>query len=187
MSSSSTLARRIDAERNRARILAVAREAFLDAGSEPSMAEIARRSGVGMATLYRNFTGKLELVEELYRGQVDDICAAAAAVQQDTPGNTFLAWLRGFHEAGAQKGPLASLLLATSGTGNSVLNQSRARVIAAGEPLLAAAQRTGEIRDDVALGEILDGVVAASQVPSDPASSGSVVQILFDGLSRRRA
>lgn len=186
MSSSSTLARRIDAERNRARILAVAHEAFLDAGSEPSMAEIARRSGVGMATLYRNFPGKLELIEELYRGQVDDICAAAA-VQEDTPGNTFLAWLRGFYEAGVQKGPLASLLLATSGNGNSVLNQSRARVITAGEPLLAEAQRTGEVRDDVALGEILDGVVAVSRVPSDPASPGSMVQVLFDGLSPRGA
>lgn len=186
MSSPSAPVRRTDAERNRIRILAVAREAFLDAEKEPSMAEIARRSGVGMATLYRNFTGKLELVEELYRSQVDDICASAAAVQEDTSGDTFFAWLRGFHEAGAQKGPLASLLLADSGHGSAVLNESRARVIRAGEPLLAAAQRTGEVRDDVALGEILDGVVAVSRVPSDPTSSGSMVQVLFDGLSRRR-
>jgi len=187
MSSPSTPARRTDAERNRVRILAVAREAFLDAGSEPSMAEIARRSGVGMATLYRNFTGKLELVQELYRGQVDDICAAAAAVQEDTPGDTFLAWLRSFQEAGAQKGPLASLLLADSGNDSMVLNESRARVIKAGEPLLAAAQRTGEVRDDVALGEILDGIVAVSRVPSDLTTSGSMVEVLFDGLSQRRA
>lgn len=181
MSGISTPSRRTDAERNRAQILTVAREAFLEAGAEPSMAEIARRAGVGMATLYRNFTGRLELVEELYRSQVDEICAAAQAADGETPTDAFFAWLHIFHSAGARKGPLASLLLADS-SGRSVLNDSRARVIAAGEPLFLSAQRSGGVRADVALGEILDAIVAVSRVPADPASSGSLVEVLFDGL-----
>ena len=49
--------RRADAERNRDKILAAARTAFADPDAEVSMAEISRRAGVGMATLYRNFPG----------------------------------------------------------------------------------------------------------------------------------
>ena len=58
--------RRADAERNRDKILAAARTAFADSDAEVSMAEISRRAGVGMATLYRNFPGRRELLEALY-------------------------------------------------------------------------------------------------------------------------
>ena len=51
------------AERNRAKILAVARTAFAQSDTEVSMAEISRRAGVGMATLYRNFPDRRELAE----------------------------------------------------------------------------------------------------------------------------
>jgi AcrR family transcriptional regulator len=180
-------AKRADAERNRAKILAVAQEAFGEPGEEPSMAEIARRAGVGMATLYRNFPGRLDLISALYENQVDDICAAAAEVQGETPGEVFFAWLERFHAAGAGKGPLASLLLADSGGGASVVNESRARVVAAGQPLFAAAQRSGEVRDDLPLKQVLDAVVAVGQIEDDPAFPGQIVQVVFDGLRRRPA
>ncbi|GAA5169907.1 TetR/AcrR family transcriptional regulator [Amycolatopsis dongchuanensis] len=173
--------KRADAERNRAKILAVAREALAGSGDLPSMAEISRRAGVGMATLYRNFPGRLELIEELYRTQIDEICSAAENTEGETPGEAFFAWLDYFHAAGARKGPLATLLLADSPGESRVLSEHRARVIAAAEPLFQAAQRSGEVRDDVALGEVLDAVVAAGRIP---ASRGSMVRVLFDGLRR---
>ena len=49
------------------------------------MAEIARRAGVGMATLYRNFPGRQELLEALYTDEVDLICASAEAVRSEPP------------------------------------------------------------------------------------------------------
>ena len=58
-------ARRADAERNRDKILAAARAAFAGSGAQVSMAEISRRAGVGMATLYRNFPSRRELLEAL--------------------------------------------------------------------------------------------------------------------------
>jgi AcrR family transcriptional regulator len=70
-------ARRTDAERNRDKIITVARAAFADAEAEVSMAEISRRAGVGMATLYRNFASRRELLEALYSEEVDAICIAA--------------------------------------------------------------------------------------------------------------
>src|SRR6185437_11189899 len=79
-------ARRSDAERNRDKILNVARAAFADSGGEVSMAEISRRAGVGMATLYRNFPGRRELLEALYAEEVDGICAAAGAPGGPAPG-----------------------------------------------------------------------------------------------------
>lgn len=179
---SSAPARRVDAERNRAKILAVAREAFDERGAEPSMAEIARRAGVGMATLYRNFPGRFDLLLALYRDQVDEICAAAGQAEGSTPGEVFFAWLERFHAAGARKGPLASVLLASTGGDSSVLDASRSRVVAAGEPLFAAAQRSGEVRDDLPLKQVLDAVVAVGQIADDPASSGRIVRVVFDGL-----
>ncbi|MBC7274696.1 MAG: TetR/AcrR family transcriptional regulator [Streptomyces sp.] len=178
-----TPARRADAERNRAKIIAVAREAFAEPGAAPSMAEIARRAGVGMATLYRNFPGRLELVEELFRHTVDDICEAAGHVSGDTPGEAFFNWLTRFHANGARKGPLASLLLAESANGTpTVLRDSRSRTIAAGEPLFRAAQRSGEVRDDVSLGQILDGLVALAGVDNHPDFPGALIRIMLDGL-----
>ncbi len=58
--------RRSDAERNRTRILDAAREVLADRAAEFSMATVARRAGVGMATVYRNFPGRRELLETLF-------------------------------------------------------------------------------------------------------------------------
>jgi AcrR family transcriptional regulator len=79
-------ARRADAERNRANILAAARSAFADPRTEVSMAEVSRRAGVGMATLYRNFPGRRELLEALYIDEVDAVCEAAETLEAETPG-----------------------------------------------------------------------------------------------------
>ncbi|MBP2477747.1 AcrR family transcriptional regulator [Crossiella equi] len=176
--------KRADAQRNRAKILDVARKALDEAGDLPSMAEISRRAGVGMATLYRNFPSMAELVKELYRSQVDDICASASTAKGDTPGKVLFDWLSSFHAAGARKGPLATLLLADSGGDSPVLNESRTRVIDAGQPLLTAAKAAGEVREDVSLGRILDSIVALERVRSDPGSPKSMVEVLFDGLRR---
>ncbi|GJF26830.1 MULTISPECIES: TetR/AcrR family transcriptional regulator [Streptomyces] len=182
MSAEPAPARRADAERNRSKIIAVAREAFAEPGAAPSMAEIARRAGVGMATLYRNFPGRLELVEELFRHTVDDMCQAAESVSGDTPGEAFFAWLMRFHAIGARKGPLASVLLSESANGTPILRASRSRTIAAGEPLFRAAQRSGEVRDDVSLGQILDGLVALAGIDNGPDFPGALIRILLAGL-----
>ncbi|HEX4539110.1 MAG TPA: TetR/AcrR family transcriptional regulator [Acidimicrobiales bacterium] len=57
------------------------------------MAEIARRAGVGMATVYRNFPGRRELLEALYTDEVNAICEAVETVEGETPGAVLMAWL----------------------------------------------------------------------------------------------
>ncbi|MFJ1758360.1 hypothetical protein [Kitasatospora sp. NPDC088134] len=63
-----------------------------------------------------------------------------------------------------------------------LLCAGRSRTIAAGEPLFRAAQRSGEVRDDVSLGQILDGLVALAGIDSDPDFPGALVRVLLDGL-----
>src|ERR1700741_4385107 len=89
-------AKRADAQRNRDKILAAARSAFADPEAEVSMAEISRRAGVGMATLYRNFPGRQELLEALYIDEVNGICEATKTIDGETPGAILTAWLHRF-------------------------------------------------------------------------------------------
>src|SRR5260221_13210515 len=159
--------RRADAERNRDKILAAARSAFADPEAEVSMAEISRRAGVGMATLYRNFPGRRELLEALFTDEVNAICQAAETVDGETPGAVLTAWLHRFFPFATTKHHAASQLLAPSDSTTPAFGESRARVLAAGRPLLVAAQQVHEVRDDLTLEQVLDMVVAIAMIQGD--------------------
>jgi AcrR family transcriptional regulator len=174
--------RRADAQRNREKILAVAREAFAGSGHDISMAEISRRAGVGMATLYRNFASRLELLEALYQDEVDAVCAAAETIEGETPGAVFTAWLHRFLVFTAGKRPIAAELLTHVDGDDPVFGRSRARVLAAGGGLLAAAQEAGEIRRDLALEQILDMIVAMGGINGDAAYLDPIIRAVLDGL-----
>jgi AcrR family transcriptional regulator len=175
--------RRADAARNRDKILTAARAAFADPDdADVSMAEISRRAGVGMATLYRNFPGRRELLEALYTEEIGVLCAAAETVEGDTPGERLTAWLHRFFAYFPSKRHLASELLQHAGDDDPVFDNNRARVMAAGQPLLEAAQRSGEVRDDLTLEQILDMVVGIARIPGDPDYVGPMFQTVLDGL-----
>jgi AcrR family transcriptional regulator len=182
MASEQPPTRRADAERNRERILAIARASFGEPGAQVSMAEIARRAGVGMATLYRNFPGRRELLEALYTDEVDAICAAAETLVGETPGAVFTAWLHRFRAFSAGKHDIATELLTHVDSGNPVFNENRARVLAAGRPLLAAAQRSHEVREDLTLEQILDMVIAVGAIRGDADYVAPILEAALDGL-----
>jgi len=175
-------AKRADAERNRDRILAVARAAFAEPGDPVSMAEVARRAGVGMATLYRNFPGRRELLEALYTDEVDAVCAAAENAPGATPGDVLFGWLHRFSAFVTGKHPIAGELLAHTDAAAPMFNRHRTRVMAAGRPLLAAAQQAGEVRDDLSLEQVLDLVVAVSSIDGGPEYSRPILRAALDGL-----
>jgi AcrR family transcriptional regulator len=175
-------ARRADAERNRDKILAAARTAFADSDAEVSMAEVSRRAGVGMATLYRNFPGRRELLEALYADDVDAVCAAAGRGEGETPGAVLAVWLQQFFAFATSKRHIVSELLAHTDRGNPVFGESRARGLAAGRPLLAAAQRTHEVRDDLTIEQVLDMIVAIAAIDSDTRYVEPILHVALDGL-----
>ena len=177
-------ARRADAERNREKILAVARAAFTEGNAEISMAEISRCAGIGMATLYRNFPGRRELLEALYSDEVNALCDAASTIDAETAGAVFLAWLRRFVAFFTSKRQVGAELLKHSDGSVAMMSESRARVAAAGRPLLLAAQHTHEIREDLTLEQVLDMIVAIASIHGEPEYLEPILQSTLDGLRR---
>ncbi|GLY89733.1 TetR/AcrR family transcriptional regulator [Actinoallomurus iriomotensis] len=174
--------RRAAAARNRDRILTAARAAFADPAADISMAEIARRAGVGMATLYRNFPGRQELLEALYVDEVDALCAAAGAPDGQAPGAAFAAWLRRVFAFIPGKRLIVAELLEHSDDDRPAIQGQRARALAAGRPLLAAAQQAHEIRDDLTLEQIFDMIVAIAKIHGDSDYLEPMIQTMLDGL-----
>ncbi|MFI1913698.1 TetR/AcrR family transcriptional regulator [Nocardia sp. NPDC020380] len=175
-------ARRADAERNRDKILAAARAVFTDPAATVSMAEISRRAGVGMPTLYRHFPGRGELLEALFTDEVDAVCAAARTVDGQTPGAALIAWPHRLFAFLANKRHIAPELLRHADGSNPIFDNGRNRVLAAGRPLVAAAQHSHEIRGDLTLEQILDLVKAVASIPGDAEYVGAILRATFDGL-----
>jgi AcrR family transcriptional regulator len=177
--------RQAAAARNRERILAAARAAFDDLAADVSMAEVARRAGVGMATLYRNFPGRQELLEALYVDEVDALCEAAVADAAQTPGVALAIWLRRLFAFFPSKRLIVSELLQYTDGSSPVVHSKRAQVLAAGRQLLTAAQDAREIRDDLTLEQVFDMILAIAKIPGDPAYVEPMLQTALDGLRSR--
>src|SRR4051794_7332359 len=88
---------RADARRNRERLVQVARTVFADRGSEASMEEIAKAADVGVGTLYRHFPRRIDLVEAVYRDDVDGLVALATELSETAePWDGLVRWLQAF-------------------------------------------------------------------------------------------
>jgi AcrR family transcriptional regulator len=180
--SAAMTSRRSDAQKNRRRILAAARSALENPESDVSMAEISRQAGVGMATLYRNFPNRHELLEALYSDEVDEICLEAETIRGGSDGAKFIAWLHAFFAFVRSKRHVAAELLEITDQSDPVFGNSRARVTGAGEPLLAAAQSSGEVRADLSLDQILDMVHAIAAIRGDERYLAPILDSALEGL-----
>lgn len=174
--------RRADAERNRSRILDAARAAFAEPGPAVSMAEVSRRAGVGMATLYRNFPGRKELLEGLYVDDVDALCASADTFTGGTPADTVDRWLRQFIAFVASKHDIAVELLEQTAPQSPLFDTSRDRVLSAGAPLLTAAQQAGQIRPELTLEQLLDMVLALSAIRGGASYREPILSAALTGI-----
>src|SRR5580692_6796537 len=85
---------RADAQRNRERILEVAKEAFTRSGANASLDEIAKQAEVGPGTLYRHFPTRDALLEAVYRSEVEKLAAAEQKLAQELqPIEALRAWM----------------------------------------------------------------------------------------------
>jgi AcrR family transcriptional regulator len=182
-----TPVKRTDALRNREHILQAAREAFAEASAEVSMAEIIRRSGVGSATLYRNFPSRRDLLEAILVEEINDVCAAASTMAGDTAEARLTGWLRRFSNYVTSKRPVAIELLEHVARTDPVFETGRDRVLTAGAPLLAAAHDAGEITLAINLDQILDLIVAIAKIPCDSDYREPILDIALAGLRRSAA
>jgi AcrR family transcriptional regulator len=175
--------RRADARRNHDTILATARDAFAEGGSSISMAEIARRAGVGMATLYRNFPDRRSLLEALYLDNVRELARSAGELANLPPYDALTVWLRRFADYFGTKQSIAAELLDYGAGTAPVFSDSRNALFAAAQPLLDRAQQSGDVRADATLDQVMDMIVGIAKIPSaEPGHVGRILDIALDGL-----
>jgi AcrR family transcriptional regulator len=170
---------RADARRNYDALLAAAREVFSQLGTDASLEEVARRAGVGIGTLYRNFPTRRDLFESVYVGEVEELCMAARAVAGRDPWEALVAWVHRFVGYVATKKAMLEALSKDS----PVFRACRAEIEAAGEPLLKRAQDAGVARPDLTFDDflkLLSGIT--SGVFADDAQRDRVLAIALDGV-----
>jgi AcrR family transcriptional regulator len=180
--------RRADAQRNRDRVVAAAREAFAERGASTSLEEIARRAEVGIGTLYRNFPNRQSLLEAVYLDEVDDVSRSAAEFERLEPWEALSGWLHRVVGYLATKQALAQELLDYMDRDAPLFQSCRGRLFTAGEPLLRRAQEAREVRPDTDLHEIIQMVGGISKiVTQDQGQVEHILDIALDGLRYQQA
>lgn len=175
--------RRRDARQNTERILAAARDAFATTG-DVSMAEVARRAGVGSATLYRNFPDRWALLEALYADEITALVAAAATPAGQTSLDRLRHWLRQLYDYFTSKQALADELLKHTGPDGAVFSGGYARVSAAAAPLIDAAHRSGELREELSLEHVFALIGAVGSIHGDALFRAPLLEAALDSLAK---
>jgi AcrR family transcriptional regulator len=174
---------RKDAARNYDALLAAAREAFAEHGADASLEDIARRAGVGIGTLYRNFPTRRELFESVYADEVNELCRVAEEVGGLEPWEALTAWLERFAGYMVTKRAVREALNDDS----EIFQACRESMYAAGGPLFERAQRAGRAREDMTFVDLLRMVAGITATAfDDDAQRRRVLSIALDGVRAAR-
>jgi AcrR family transcriptional regulator len=149
--------RRADAQRNAELLLAAAKEVFDEHGVDAPMDDIARRAGVGNATMYRHFPTRRELIVAVYAEEVTELCDRGQALLHDrAPGQALFGWLQAFIAHVASKRALALAIPNDPGGQRSALFDRWHRAMhATASALLTHAQQAGAVRADLEVADLL--------------------------------
>jgi AcrR family transcriptional regulator len=177
-------AMRADARRNHGRLLAEAKNAFLEHGADAPLEEIARRAGVGIGTLYRHFPTRLALQEAVYRDQIDVLCTRAHELAGvHPPGDALAEWMRFFTEHAFTRRGLMQTLKAVIDRHSELFAHCHERIREAAGVLLGRAQEAGAVRRDATVSDVLKLTsalcLATEYAPED---RDRLLTILLDGL-----
>jgi AcrR family transcriptional regulator len=154
---------RADARRNREKLLVVAVEMLSNTDAEVPLETIAKRAGVGIGTLYRHFPTRADLVEAVYRQEVDRVCAAVTELLTELPPDRAL----------------------RASADSNLFGHTYQQLVAALDVLLRAGVAAGTIRPDVDAGDVvqaLRGAWSAAETPDGLARAGRLLDLLMDGL-----
>jgi AcrR family transcriptional regulator len=176
---------RADAQRNRERILEVAKEAFTRSGANARMDDIAKQAGVGPGTLYRHFPTREELLQAVYRSELEKLAAAERKFAQTmTPIEALRAWLLLFVDAIAAKQLIAPALNTLVGDHKKMFEASYAQTLEAIRTLVKRAIKSGDIRRDLDPIDLIRALVGVANVATSPEwqqSARRLVDILVTG------
>lgn len=176
---------RTDAQRNRERILEVAKEAFTHSGADTSLDEVAKEAGVGAGTLYRHFPTREALLEAVYRSEVEKLAAAQRDLSGKLPPIEALrAWMLLFVDYIAAKQIIAPALNTIVGGPSKLYETYRAQIAGAIDALVKRAIESGDIRKDLDPFDLLRALIGVSNVATSPdwqQSAKRLVEILISG------
>jgi AcrR family transcriptional regulator len=167
---------RADARRNRAALLAAAREVFAEQGLDASLDEIARRAGVGNATLYRRFPSRRHLIAEVFASHMTAaVHLAEQALDHPDPWAAFVGYLTRVCE-----------LQATDDDERLATLRSTAQQRAA--DVLTRAQRAGRLRADFTgrdFALLMMANAGVAQHSADPQAWRRALALVIGGLGAK--
>jgi AcrR family transcriptional regulator len=176
---------RADAQRNRGRILEVAKQVFTSRGVEASMDEIAKCSKIGPGTLYRHFPTRDDLLAAVYISEVEKLAEAQRKFSAALPPiEAMRAWMLVFIDYIAAKKIIAPALNAMAGGPSQVYQQSVRVMEEAANALASRAVASGDFRPDIDPMDLLRAIYGVSSAGSTgdwPAKARRFVDILIQG------
>lgn len=179
-----TTPRRSDALRNRERVIAAAREVFAERGIDACVPEVARRAGVGKATVYRSFPTREHLVAAVVVHRLEWFEARAQkALGDPDPASGLATFMLGAARRAAADRSLPEAIALVSRMPGVLEAQARARSSLAA--LLAAAQRAGAVRTDVGVADVkllLSGVCGALGADAGEDALSRAMTLALDAL-----
>ncbi|MEV4569438.1 helix-turn-helix domain-containing protein [Nonomuraea sp. NPDC049419] len=170
---------RADARRNFDALIEAARQAFADDGADASLEGIARKAGVNIATLYRNFPTRGHLFEAVYLDEVEALAKMADELQGRDPWDALETWLTRFVSYATTKKAVYDAIAHNA----EMFTTCRDVIHAAGRPLLERAQAAGVARSDVSFDDVLflvNGVSGTNFVVE--AQRERVLTMALDGI-----
>ena len=179
---------RADARRNYERLVDAARKVFAEQGAGASMEAIAKHAGVGVGTLYRHFPKRIDVVEAVWRDDVDMLVGIAEArLTELEPWAALEAWLRAYVDYGRTKRVFLSELHEAFEKNPDMKVVSRDRVTAAADQVLKRAQQAGVARRDVDGADLMQLVSPMCTSPTlEPGQADRLITMVLDGLRSAR-
>ena len=170
-------------------LLAAAREVFGEQGLDASLDEIARRAGVGNATLYRRFPNRRELIAEVFAGRMTEyVQLAEAALREPDAWIAFVGYLTRLCEFQATDRGLSELLVTTTFDDDARLTELRATAQRRTNEVIRRAQAEGGLRPDFTRKDLLLLLTANAGVlqrSADPNAWRRQLALILDGLADR--
>jgi AcrR family transcriptional regulator len=175
---------RADAKRNYERLVTAARDVFAQEGGGASMEAIAKEAGVGIGTLYRHFPRRIDVVEAVYREDVDELTTVAESVTATMePWPALVAWLEAFVRYASGKKRFLNELHEAFEKNPELRVASRERIVSALDLVLTPTQEAGVVRTDIDapdLMQLLSSMCMSATLT--PEQSGRLLVMIEDGL-----
>ncbi|GAB2855456.1 hypothetical protein GCM10027176_67500 [Actinoallomurus bryophytorum] len=177
-------ARRADAAANARSLVSAARELFDEHGPEVALDVVARRAGVGNATLYRHFPTREDLLVAVYEDEAAALCRRGAGLlREPSAGGALFDWLDDL--LGHMAGMRALVLAAGGGPGDGhteLFRRSHESLISTAEGLLTRAKTTGAVHPDLAVGDLLALTSAAAIAADGTENARRLLRIMRRGF-----